>query len=259
MKATYKVSRDRDLNKNKMKQKQHLFYFLTISFFLACNPTNDHGKISKAVDTISIDGKADETTWKKAPWLPIDQVWLGKPVNSSDFKGRYKLSWTQESLFVLVEIQDDSLVNRFKNPLERWWDEDCVEIFIDEDNSDGDHQFNHNAFAYHIDLDGNVVDIIAENTPKLFNDHMESKRITNGNTSIWEFKIDLYPDTFEYGKENKKVTLFEGKEIGFAIAYCDNDGSEHRENFIGSEVVEGEDKDRGWKDAGIFGTIELKK
>ncbi|MBW2998850.1 CBM9 family sugar-binding protein, partial [Candidatus Woesearchaeota archaeon] len=49
------------------------------------------------------------------------------------------------------------------------------------------------------------------------------------------------------------------KKIGFAIAYCDNDTSEHRENFIGSVFVDGNDKDRGWKDAGIFGTIELKE
>ena len=160
---------------------------------------------------------------------------------------------------MLVEVTDDVLRDVFDNPLERWWDEDCVEIFIDEDNSGGDHQFNHNAFAYHIDTAGNVVDIIAENTPKLFNDHMESKRVTEGNTSIWEFKINLYSDDFVYGESSKTVTLNSNKKVGFAIAYCDNDTSEHRENFIGSVEVQGPDKDRGWKDAGIFGTIELKE
>jgi len=45
--------------------------------------------------------------------------------------------------------------------------------------------------------------------------------------------------------------------MGFAVAYCDNDNSQIRENFIGSEVIEGEDKNRGWIDAGIFGSLQL--
>ena len=215
--------------------------------------------VQKANEVMLIDGLTNESVWKNAKWLPINQVWLGNPVESNDFNGHYKLTWSEEALYVLVEIKDDILRDKFQNPLERWWDEDCVEIFIDEDNSGGNHQFNHNAFAYHIDTKGNVVDIIAENTPKLFNDHVQSKMVISGeNTYRWEFKISLFSDDFEYGKPNQKVELSVNKKIGFAIAYCDNDNSEHRENFIGSVVVEGNDKDRGWIDANIFGTIELE-
>ena len=39
------------------------------------------------------------------------------------------------------------------------------EIFIDEDNSGGNHQFNFNAFAYHIALDNQAVDIGFEDAP----------------------------------------------------------------------------------------------
>jgi hypothetical protein len=214
--------------------------------------------VDKISDVITVDGIANEITWQKARWNPIDHVWLGGSVDSTDFYGRYKLAWSEEALYVLAEIQDDTLRDVFKDPLTRWWDEDCVEIFIDEDNSGGEHQFNHNAFAYHIDTFGNVVDIIAEDTPKLFNDHIESKRITKGTASVWEFKIYLFPDTFVYGTSNPKTSLEKHKKIGFAIAYCDNDHSEHRENFVGSVEVQGTDKNRGWIDADIFGTIQLK-
>ena len=214
--------------------------------------------VAKRVDTILIDGIANEKTWKESTWLPINQVWIGKPVDSKDFSGRYKLSWSKEALYVMAEIKDDFLVDKIKNPLERWWDEDCVEMFIDEDNSGGNHQFNHNAFAYHVDTYGNVVDIIARDTPKLFNDHIESKRVTSGNKSIWEFHINLYRDSFKYDKLNQIIQLQANKKIGFAIAYCDNDTSENRENFFGSVVVDGNDKNRGWIDATIFGTIILK-
>lgn len=222
---------------------------------------NDHQlrSISKLSDEIKIDGIANENSWNNASWYPMDQVWLGQAVDSTDFTGKYKLAWDKDALYVLVEVTDDVLRDVFDNPLERWWDEDCVEIFIDENNSGGDHQYNHNAFAYHIDTKGNVVDVIAENTPKLFNDDLQSARITEGNKSIWEFRIPLYSDEYVHGKDNKTVSLEVDKKVGFAIAYCDNDTSEGRENFIGSVVVEGPDKDRGWKDAGIFGTIQLKK
>ena len=54
-------------------------------------------------------------------------------------------------------------------------------------------------------------------------------------------------------------TLEEQKEIGFAIAYCDNDQSEERENFIGSVPIKGKNKNRGWIDAGVFEKFILLK
>ncbi len=45
--------------------------------------------------------------------------------------------------------------------------------------------------------------------------------------------------------------------MGLMVAWCDNDGSEIRENFIGSESAPGDKKDRGWIDAGLFGSLRL--
>lgn len=239
-------------------KKRILLLLLALGLF-QCQNNSSYKLVQKTKESITIDGVDNEATWKDAVWYPIDQLWLGSEFDQKDFSGKYKLAWDSEALYVFVEVTDDVLRDVFKNPLERWWDEDCVEIFIDEDNSGGDHQFNHNAFAYHIDTEGNVVDIIAKDTPKLFNDHVISKRVTKGNISTWEFKIKLFSDSFVYGSQNSNIELSKEKKIGFAIAYCDNDSSEHRENFIGSVVVEGSDKDRGWKDAGIFETIQLKE
>ena len=240
-----------------MKSTNLIFYITLLLLFNSCGP-NFNGKIvKKASGPIVIDGFYHETTWNEAEWYDINNLWLGDAFTKDDFEGRYKLTWDEEALYLLVEITDDTLVNKFSNPLERWWDEDCVEIFIDEDNSGGNHQFNHNAFAYHVDLEGNVVDIIAKDTPKLFNNHVISERVTVENTSVWEFKILLFNDSFTYNNFETRVNPTVNKKIGFALAYCDNDNSEHRENFIGSVFVEGRDRDRGWKDAGIFETILL--
>lgn len=213
--------------------------------------------VDKAETNPIIDGIANEPIWKTSVWHPIDQLWLGENYSVEDFQGRYKLAWTKEALYLLAEIKDDKLSDSNEDPLVAWWDDDCLEVFIDEDNSGGEHQYNHNAFAYHIALDGNVVDMSTEKTGKLYNSHIESKRVTNGNVSLWEVKILLFDDSYVENAKNSSLSLGPNKNIGFALAYCDNDSSEQRENFIGSVAVNGTDKNRGWIDANIFGTLLL--
>ncbi len=215
-------------------------------------------KVLKANTTPVIDGVSNDAIWTKCNWHPINELWLGEKYTAEDFQGKYKLSWTKEALYMLVEIQDDVLLDQNKNPLMRWWADDCVEIFIDEDNSGGNHQYNHNAFAYHVALDGNVVDMAPDESPKLYNNHVQSKKITNGTKTIWELKILLFNDSYKDDEKNNPVKLSSGKKVGFAIAYCDNDASIERENFIGSIPVLGGNKDRGWIDANIFGTLLLE-
>lgn len=204
-----------------------------------------------------IDGYAKDSIWSQTNWHPIDQLWLGKPYGYDDFHGRYKLTWTNDALYLLAEIKDDSLMDNEKDPLKAWWDDDCLEVFIDENNSGGNHQYNHNAFAYHIALDGNVVDMSPSQKGKLYNSHIESKRVTKDQLSVWEVKISLYDDSYDDDTTNTPSTLQANKAVGFALAYCDNDQSEHREHFIGSIPVKGDDKNRGWIDADIFGTLLL--
>ena len=215
-------------------------------------------KVKKSDTRISVDGVADESIWNAVQWYPIDQLWLGDSLDKSDFSGRYKLTWSKEALYLLAEIKDDSLFDQHPDPLTAWWDDDCLEIFIDEDNSGGNHQFNHNAFAYHVALDGNVVDMSTKEEGILFNSHVESARQTTDNTTIWEVKLSLFDDSYKEDSNNDPIDLTEGKKIGFALAYCDNDGSLNREHFIGSLKVNGEDKNRGWIDANIFGTLVLE-
>ncbi len=225
------------------------------------NPTPKHINqfitVKKAKTNPVINGKADDPIWSDTDWLPLNELWLGEAHTEDDFSGRYKLSWAEDALYLLAEIKDDVLIDKNSDPLQAWWDDDCLEIFIDEDNSGGEHQYNHNAFAYHIALDGNVVDMSTEKTGKLYNSHIESKRTTKGNTSIWEVKILLFDDSYNDDGENTPLKLYIGKIIGFALAYCDNDYSKERENFIGSIYVEGKDKNKGWIDANIFGTLKL--
>lgn len=224
------------------------------------NIKTDHQlrQVKKAVISPEIDGIGNDQAWQKATWQALDQKWLGEDYTKADFSGRYKLTWTPEALYILAEITDDIIYDKEVDPLKLWWDDDCLEIFIDADNSGGDHQFTHNAFAYHVAIDGNVVDVAPGKIPTLYNSHVQSERVKiDNNTTIWECKMTVYNDTYKDGGVNEPKILALHQKLGFALAYCDNDTSEERENFIGSVAVAGEDKNRGWIDAGIFGTLDL--
>lgn len=226
-------------------------------FVFGCSDSKTKYSAHKSSTEIKIDGIGNEEVWGKAAWNPINQNWIGDYPDSLDFHGRFKISWDENYLYVLAEIYDDSLSDTHTEPFNQYWDDDCLEIFVDEDASGGEHTYSFNAFAYHIALDSTVVDYGFKG-PELFIDHVEYARKQNGKLSTWEVRISLYDDTFNPDELCTPVALHSGKVIGFALAYCDNDTSAYREQFMGSEFVPGEDKNRGYIDAGIFGKLELR-
>jgi hypothetical protein len=219
---------------------------------------DDSFTAKKASATPVIDGIGDEACWDSAVWYPLEYVWL--PYNDiiapEDFTGRFKISWTDDRLLFLVEATDDSLYDGHPAPLQNYWDDDCVEIFIDEDHSGGNHLNSFNAFAYHVSLTYDVVDNNLTGTA-LFNDHIEAFRTKQGHNYTWELAMKVFDDTYVENGSSVPVTLTDGKELGFSLAYCDNDGSISRENFIGSKYLAESVSNNSYIDASIFGTLSL--
>lgn len=247
-----------------------LFTAALLSCFACQNPnasnashstteSSDKPVFTAIYGTPILDGSAADDVWEQAEWYPIDQVWIGNPPNPNDFTGQYKLAWDENNLYILALITDDSLVDTHPDGLEAFWDDDCLEIFLDEDSSGGNHQYNFNAFAYHIALDGKVVDIDTDSTCRFFDEHCLTRRITRDHLSTWEVAVRIYDgNQFALDKENIPKLLSQGKTMGFALAYCDNDKSPERENFMGSVFIPGKDKNVGWINADVFGRLVLK-
>ena len=164
-------------------------------------------------------------------------------------------------------------MHQHANPLYRYWDDDCLEVFIDEDASGGNHQFNFNAFAYHIALDNQVVDIGPNHKDGttnfvLLNEHINSvwkRNVSQTNKLTWEVAVSVFDDSFVLNpievSSQQPVKLYKEKILGFMLAYCDNDGSKEREHFIGStdiKAVNG-DKNLGYITADVFQTLILKQ
>lgn len=225
---------------------------------------------NKVHDEIVIDGIAEEKSWLSAQWQPIDHLIFGTPPSTEDFSGQFKIMWDEKKLYLLVEITDDILFDQHADPRYLYWDDDCLEIFIDEDASGGNHQFNFSAFAYHIALDNQVVDMGEKNADGsdnfvLLNDHVTSvwrHSEKSPNKIIWEVAVRVYDDSFNMQKINPvAVNLAEGKKLGFMLAYCDNDSSKEREHFIGStdiKAVNG-NKNLGYITADVFQSLLLSR
>ena len=249
--------------KNSQKSACYLLVHSLLTLALASADTvheNDRSEYlaPKANTPLTIDGVADEAIWEQARWQNLAHRWLGPEYSAEDFQGRYKVVWTEDKIYILGEIVDDILIDTHRDPLIQYWDDDCLEIFLDEDFSGGDHQFNHNAFAYHMSLDNQAIDIGTDEQPHNYSHHVESRWKQQGDKIVWELAIDVYQQDYVDGSnKNMPIKLSAGKIMGLMLAYCDNDGSELRENFVGSESVPTGPKDRGWIDAGLFGALIL--
>lgn len=241
---------------------KHLFwiFFILSSFQTVKSQEKNSYEAPNSSSEIVIDGLANDSVWNICEWDDIDQLWLGEPVTPDDFTGKYKACWTDSFIYVLAKITDDVLHDHYPDPTDSYWKDDCLEVFIDEDASGGDHKYNYNAFAYHISTLYDVVDLGLNGKKRLLNDHIDVKKTQEGNIYTWELKITLYTDDFEFAKTVNPVSLpYKDKEIGFSIAYCDNDGGDDRESFIGSQEIRGSDKNTSWKQADDFGLLVLRK
>jgi hypothetical protein len=240
-----------------MKQTLILLAFLILS----CSTKAQQRRYLDATFTsctIVIDGHDHEPCWEETSWLTIDQVWLGEHPSADDFTGRFKVLWDPDYLYLLAEITDDVLHDEYADPLKNWWKDDCLEVFVDEDNSGGDHKHNYNAFAYHISIYHDVVDLGMDGSPHLHNDFISSNHTSQGNVYMWELRIPLYTDVFSFDSDaNPTRNLIQGDTIGLSVAYCDNDGGLDRESFIGSQEIAGQDKNTSYKNADDFGAVVL--
>lgn len=242
------------------------FYFLFFIFILFssnsfCQTQKDTIYAAKSIVPIVIDGSANDACWAEAEWKPINQVWIpyAATMAKGDFEGKYKTAWDGSYLYVLVEVIDDMLSDDHLIPTQNWWDDDCLEVMIDEDRSKGNHERNNNAFAYHISLKYDAIDLDASGNGVNYRNNIIVKMDTIGvNTYLWEIAIKVYDASFTLNNpEASRVQLTTNKLMGFTIAYCDNDKTTSRENFIGSMYMTAATANDNYITANYFGSMLL--
>ncbi len=232
----------------------------------AASPDVEPRAVRHVAQAPLIDGRADDPDWAQAEWRELRHALVGSaPGDAADFSGRYRLLWREDALYLLAEIRDNVLSDGEPDPLKNYWADDALEILVDEDASGGDHKANHSAFAYHVALDGQVVDLDSAGQPVLLNEHVEAvwrRSAEAPHALVWEARILLYPDpaTVSAGQAWQARALKAGDVIGFALAWCDSDVPGERSRLMADvdvEPVHG-DRNRLYLDAGVFGRIRLE-
>ena len=212
---------------------------------------------TKAQTAPEIDGTVD-AVWEHASWAPINVFWLGTQANpdAQDYSGQYKALWDENYLYLLFDITDERLYDNTRSALDAYWEDDTVEIFIDENKNGGQHQYNTSAWAYHISTYGDVVDYTTSG-PNLLNDHIDVRLVSLGDKHMWEMRVRIYGEDYSDSAANTPLTLTAGKELGFSASYIDNDGGQQRESMMGSVDTPGHRNNQGYLDASVFGSLKL--
>ena len=219
---------------------------------------NGEFEAAQSAVAVEIDGCSKDAVWAAQDWYSLNYLWMGANPDSTDYYGRFKLAWDADYLYLLVEVVDDSLSPTLANGLANYWKGDYVEVFLDEDQSGGNHQYNHQAFSYHVSTEGHAIDQSTQQEPIFFDEHINVMRTREGNRYLWEMAINIYDDQFdEDSADNAPVTLTAQKTIGFSLAYGDNDGNNSRENFMGSRETHGANNDEGYINSDVFGSAVL--
>jgi len=239
-----------------------ILMILSFSFLYASDPDAPPITANKFETAPEIDGVMD-LQWEPLKWHSLNYVWMewGETVDSTDYYGRFKVGWSEETdlLYFFVEITDDVLVEKYSELGGNTFYNDIVEIFIDENNSGGMHIFDtettdaENAFSYHLCpldtpdegapvTDFTVSDLDGTNwgdsySPEYFPHFPEAILVKDGDQYYWEFSLTVYTDQYETNAaEGTEAELTLDKKIGLALAYCETDNLavHKREMFLGS-------------------------
>ena len=194
-----------------------------------------------------LDGRIDEAWFFSADHtIGTSQVGAA-PSSPEDCSGTWRALWNSESLFVLVEVRDESLTNDSGGGNNKWND-DSVEIYVDGDNSKGTsasadpdaHQY---TFWW-----GNEV-------------YEEPSAIHHGADSLVGVEYAVVTTDEGYLLEVKLPWMsimgkppIPGQEIGFDVWINDDDDGGDRDSQVSWYSTDG----NGWQDPSVWAVAILE-
>lgn len=195
--------------------------------------------IREAAQPPAIDGVVEEGLWSGARAYKIGNVIYSPPSSDADFSAYYKTLWDAKNLYVLVDVTDDSLKN--DSDSESWYQDDCVEVFIDADNSKSG-EYGDKDYQFHFDWDKTKPTMGETKHGSVAN--VEFAIVTMGNGYRAEIK-------FPWATLGVKPSA--GAKIGLDVHVNDDDDGGDRDSKLTWRGKE----DNAWQTPSAFGTAEL--
>jgi hypothetical protein len=195
--------------------------------------------IKKASKPPVIDG-TEEDTWSDARMYKLENV-IYSPISSDeDLSAYYKAMWDENNLYVLVDVTDDELTNG-SDP-DQWYMDDCVEVYIDADDSKS-NQYDNDDAQYHFDWDKTNPTIGRHNEHGRL-ENIEFAMVTTDKGYRTEIK-------FPWSTLGTKPSA--GASIGLDVHVNDDDDGGGRDTKLTWRSKE----DNAWENPRAFGTAML--
>jgi hypothetical protein len=194
--------------------------------------------IIKASRPVVIDGTA-EALWSEARQYKLGNVIYAPISSDEDCSANFKALWDAQNLYVLVDVTDDSLKNDSDSDL--WYQDDCVEVFIDGDNSKSDN-YDADDAQYHFDWNRTKSTMNSFEHGSL--NGVEFAMVTTEKGYRTEIK-------FPWSTLGTKPSA--GTKIGLDIHVDDDDDGGDRDSKLTWHGKE----DNAWETPRAFGTAEL--
>jgi hypothetical protein len=194
--------------------------------------------IRKASRPIVIDGTA-EALWSEARQYKLGNVIYAPVSSEQDCSAYFKALWDAQNLYMLVDVTDDSLQNDSDSDL--WYQDDCVEVFIDGDNSKSENYDSDDA-QYHFDWDRTKPTMDSFEHGSL--NGVEFAMVTTEKGYRTEIK-------FPWSTLGTKPSA--GTKIGLDVHVNDDDDGGDRDSKLTWHGKE----DNAWQTPRAFGTAEL--
>ncbi len=146
-----------------------MYKFFTLSFLLFATTVSNSQNIFEGyqhlfstprnyvvyqtISEITIDGKADETSWQKANWSEyfLDIEGNKKPVPT--YRTHVKMLWDEKNLYILAELEEPNVWAYYTTRDQIVFHENDFEIFIDPDHD------THNYFEFELNAQNTLFDL----------------------------------------------------------------------------------------------------
>lgn len=86
-------------------------------------------KVSKATQTITVDGKLHEEAWQNTEVRTLDYFYRIEKTTDKQ-QSKYRMLWDEAYLYVFFECQDEFITAREKNRDGQPYLDDCAELFL---------------------------------------------------------------------------------------------------------------------------------
>jgi hypothetical protein len=183
-----------------------------------------------------IDGRAD-SIWSEIHRQKISNTAYAPAEGREDLTAFYRAMWDQDNLYVLVNVMDDVL----KNDSDEFYFDDCVEVFIDPDNSKSPN-YSDNDYQYFFEW--------AQANPQMG----ESQHSRTDGVEFAVRRTDVgYRVEIRFPWSTLGTDPAVGKKIGIDVHVNDDDDGGERDTKVMWRSVE----DNTWQNPRAMGVAEL--